>query len=69
MLLAGCKWGSVTADDVSKLNERRVAMLNELKDATDVYVAVFAGNAIDGRQLRSRISRGDVLHFSLVGLF
>jgi hypothetical protein len=34
-----------------------------------VHVAVFAGNAITDRQLKRRISNGDVLHFSLDHLF
>lgn len=69
VLLAECKWGSVTADDVSKLNERSVAVLKELKGVTQVYITVFAGNAIRDRRLKSRVSKGDVLHFSLNDLF
>ncbi len=69
VLLAECKWGSVTVDDVDKLNQRRDAVLKELKGVTQVHVAVFAGNAIRDRRLKSRVSNGDVLHFSLEDLF
>jgi hypothetical protein len=64
-----CKWGSVTADDVNTLNDRRDTVLKELKGVTRVHIAVFAGNAIADRQLQSRIRKHDVLHFSLDDLF
>lgn len=69
VLIGECKWGSVTADDVDKLNERRDIVLKELKGVTQVYVAVFAGNSVGDRRLKGRISKGDVLHFSLDDLF
>jgi len=69
VLIGECKWGSVTIDDVDKLNERRDIVLKELNGVTQVYVAVFAGHTIADRQLKKLISKGEVLHFSLEDLF
>lgn len=69
VLLAECKWGSITVDDLNKLNERRDSVLKELKSVTQVHVAVIAGNPVADRQLKSRISKGEILHFSLDDLF
>lgn len=69
VLIGERKWGSVTADDVDKLNERREIVLKDLKGVMQVYTAVFARNDVTDRRVRRQIANSDVLHCSLEDLF
>lgn len=69
LLVAECKWGSVSRGDLRVL-ERRASMISgELDTVSALSLAIFSGGPIDDPAVEKAVSSGHVLHFGLDALF
>ena len=63
-VLAGeCKWGSVTARDLSTLRERARMLVGQLPGTHRVHLALFSGEAPADEEVAAAVAAGEVLYF------
>lgn len=68
LLLGECKWGSVGADDLRRLEARADLIAAELRGVRNVRFALFSGRDLDPG-LAADVVAGRVLHFAARDLF
>jgi AAA+ ATPase superfamily predicted ATPase len=69
VLLGECKWGTVTSADLDTLIRRAKILLPRLKDAGTVTYALFSGRGLQDAALKSRVAKGEALHFRLDDMY
>lgn len=68
LLLGECRWGTVSAADLDRLQARADLIAAELRGVHQVHLALFSGRGLD-RDVRSAVEAGRVLHFPAEALF
>lgn len=69
VLVGECKWGEVTAADLTALQQRADLLLRELTGVRRVYLALFSGRSLEDTAVRQAVADGSVLHFDAQALF
>ncbi|HET6637941.1 MAG TPA: ATP-binding protein [Gemmatimonadota bacterium] len=69
VLVGECKWGTVDAHDLTRLEARAMSLVKELDAVRHVHLCLFSGRRPKDPALVARVERGDVLHFTIDDLY
>jgi AAA+ ATPase superfamily predicted ATPase len=69
VLFGECKWGTVSREDLQKLERRANLLVPLLKGVRTVTLVLFSAGGIADSVVQQRVDAGEVLHFSAEDMF